>query len=230
MKDAKSSNINRRKLFQSILRKYPNREDWKWEILENDIADEDMDDREKYWIERFDTIKPNGLNLREGGSRGRLHPDTKDKLSKSSKEYFKTHANPMLGRKHSPKAIEIMTQKRIGTTATEETKRKMSIAHKGKKLLPFSEEHRRKLADSKTGEKHPFWGIKRKNHSERMKGNSNPNVKKVRRESDGKVFESIMDACKETGYDRSSIWKAINKKMPNGERRKTAGSYWSYAE
>jgi len=43
---------------------------------------------------------------------------------------------------------------------TEETKRKISESHKGKKL---SEEHKKKLSDAFKGENHPLYG---KHHSE----------------------------------------------------------------
>ena len=46
---------------------------------------------------------------------------------------------------------------------SEEAKRKMSEAMKGRK---FSEEHRRKLSEAGKGEKNPFYG---KSHSEESK-------------------------------------------------------------
>ena len=54
-------------------------------------------------------------------------------------------------------------KRRLGAKATEETKKKMSEAHIGKKLKPFSEEHKERLRGKRpniSGEKHPKYGQK----------------------------------------------------------------------
>lgn len=42
----------------------------------------------------------------------------------------------------------------LGRKASDETRKKMSLARKGK---PFTEEHKKKLSESKKGIKHPLW-------------------------------------------------------------------------
>jgi hypothetical protein len=48
-------------------------------------------------------------------------------------------------------AREKMRQAKLGTTHSEETKRKMSDAHIGRKKQPFSEDHKQKISDSLKG-------------------------------------------------------------------------------
>ena len=47
-----------------------------------------------------------------------------------------------------------------GKIVSEETRRKMSKTHRGKKRTPFSEEHMRRISESKSGENHPMFGKK----------------------------------------------------------------------
>lgn len=64
---------------------------------------------------------------------------------------------------------EKMRQMRLGTKASEETKRKMSESHIGKKLPPRSEEWRKKQSErmkKNVGEKNHMYG---KNHTEESK-------------------------------------------------------------
>lgn len=46
-----------------------------------------------------------------------------------------------------------ISQSKMGHYTSEETKKKMSISHLGKKLPPFSDEHKRKIGDSNRGKK-----------------------------------------------------------------------------
>lgn len=76
--------------------------------------DEDLDKYEKEYIEKYNTIVPNGYNLKEGGNSSKHHEQTKIKISKSLLGR-KTGIKPMLGKKH-----------------LEETKKKISNKMKGK--------------------------------------------------------------------------------------------------
>lgn len=75
--------------------------------------------------------------------------ETKLRLSKIAKLQGRTVS--FAGRKHSERTKELIRQKKLGTIASLETKRKLSIANKGKKLTP---EHRALLSKIKTGLKH----------------------------------------------------------------------------
>ena len=63
--------------------------------------DEDCNKFEKEYIQKFNTISPNGYNLREGGENSRHHPDTINKLSKIMKDKWKITNHPCIGLKYS---------------------------------------------------------------------------------------------------------------------------------
>ncbi|MBD1379204.1 GIY-YIG nuclease family protein [Metabacillus arenae] len=79
-------------------------ENFKFEVIENDIPVDSIDDQEIYWINKFNTKSPYGYNMTDGGegSVGRkMNDHTRQKLLESKK-------NPV----------------------SEETKEKMSNSHK----------------------------------------------------------------------------------------------------
>lgn len=80
-----------------------------------------LDFWEKYCISTFRTLGVEMLNIKEGGSNGKMAQETKDKLSISKsgikREYFAGELNPYYGKKHSL-----------------EVRRKMSISNKGNKV------------------------------------------------------------------------------------------------
>ena len=112
-----------------------NPESWTKEIIYETESKEDLDEKEIYFIELFDSIK-NGYNITKGGN-GRkvdfLDEDHKQNISDSRKEFFNTEEgkewkriasernlganNPMYGKQFSH---------------SEETKNKMSENSKGK--------------------------------------------------------------------------------------------------
>ena len=54
--------------FHRALTKY-NKEDWKWQIIDVGYSKEDLDNKEKFWIEFFECRNPEkGYNILEGGS------------------------------------------------------------------------------------------------------------------------------------------------------------------
>jgi group I intron endonuclease len=53
----------------------------------------------------------------------------------------------------------------VGNKCSEESRRKMSIAHTGIKMPPFSEEHKRKISESHIGNKNPNFGKKMPEHN-----------------------------------------------------------------
>lgn len=121
------------------------------------VDDKQLDDREMYFIDFYDTYK-NGYNMTIGGGGRRgynLSEETKQKISNSNK-----------GKKFSEKHIENLRKSHLGYVMpeeqkrkisesnkgrilTEETKQKISSKHKGKKL---SEEHIQKLRESHKGQ------------------------------------------------------------------------------
>ena len=79
--------------------------------------DTDLDKLEIQYMAEFNSIVPNGYNLREGGNSGRHNEETKKKISDALKgrtDIIRNHNHFKVGEMHH----------------TENAKRKMSIAHK----------------------------------------------------------------------------------------------------
>ena len=77
-------------------------------------------------------------------------------------------AGSTLGKGHSKATREKMSRLATGRTASPETKRKMSIARKGRKLGPMSEHTKMRLSESKKG--HLVSSATRKKMSDAKKG------------------------------------------------------------
>jgi len=142
------------------------------EILEDD---ERINEREIFWIQELDTFE-NGYNLTLGGEgqRGRyLTEEQKNHLS----EINTGALNPNFGLKRS-----------------EETRRKMSIAKRGKPRKPHTEDYKRKVSEKLKGRKKPWFN------------------KRVLWVETRQIFESVTDASNGTGFLIPSISAVCRKK------------------
>ena len=103
-----------------------------WRILER-CEKPELNRRERFWIQKLNSVEPNGFNLTTGGDRDWQPSESlRRKLSLAS-----------LGRKQTPETIRKRAEKNIGQRRTLATRRKMRKAQLGKKA---SEATRRKLA------------------------------------------------------------------------------------
>lgn len=125
------------------------------EIFDVAFSKEELDIKEKCWINIYDSTK-NGYNNREGGSNGRFSEESKDKIRKNKigtkltevqkdriSKRVSGKGNPMYGKHHNEetrKKISDANKKynennihnRLGTQLSEQTKNKLSESHKGK--------------------------------------------------------------------------------------------------
>ena len=94
-----------------------------------DVANtiDELNEKEVYWINFYNSLVPNGYNLRDGGRNYKCSESTKRKLSALNSGVN----NPNYGKPRS-----------------DETKRKVSEARKGMK---FTDEHKRHLSESHLG-------------------------------------------------------------------------------
>lgn len=144
------------------------------ESLEIVPLEKSLDEKEIYYINKYDSLSPNGYNMTKGGSLFKDdNPMYHEEIKKKISEQFKGNKNPA----KNPIVKEKIRQKALGRKASQETKEKMSKNNgrywKGKNL---SEETKRKISE---------------NHGCRGKfGGLNPNSKKVQR-IDKNTFEIL---------------------------------------
>lgn len=95
-KDAKRLNRNT-VYFHNALLKY-NKEDFRWEIVDNSNSIEELNAKEIYWISYYNsTNKEKGYNLKAGGNGGGLCCEsTKQKIGETTKQKWK---NPKIAKR-----------------------------------------------------------------------------------------------------------------------------------
>ena len=171
-------------------------------ILEENIIDENLlSIKEKYYIKKYDTFN-NGYNLSEGGDGGGSWINKKTKEEKE-------------------RITNIKREKNLGRKFSKETLEKMSLAKKG---IPLTEEHKRNIRVSQSGENHPWFGrkhtdkskekisksrkgIKNPEHSDFMKKN---NPRNLSVSINGCIFESIQQASEELNLPRHIVKTKLN--------------------
>ncbi len=79
------------KVLNKSLRKYGEKH-FLIELLE-ECEQEYLNERELFYIEKYNTIVPNGMNIKRGGSNGKQHEDTKKKINDSLNVSYETEVN-----------------------------------------------------------------------------------------------------------------------------------------
>jgi len=138
---------------------------------------EDLNLAEEYFISWYNTVVPNGYNLKSGGNNGgKLHEESKTKISIANTgkthtdetriKMSKSHTGKVLseetkakcslakmGNKPSEETIKKLSLAATGRKASAETKAKMSISRKKIGGIPHSEESKKKISIANTGKK-----------------------------------------------------------------------------
>lgn len=142
---------HRNTAFCNAIRKY-GLEGFDWSILEDDILDEELNDKEKYYIAKYNTfLNKQHYNMTEGGDGFSPSEEIRRKISeaKTGKKLTEEHKRRIgesgKGRKNSQE-----TKKKMSFSAkeswTEERRNLMSETMKNKHK---SEEHRKHLSEAK---------------------------------------------------------------------------------
>lgn len=188
-------------------------------IIEYCLNNEEMNEREKYWIKYFNSIDPNGYNLTSGGEGLKNISDkTRKKLSESKKgsnhPFYglkrPVHSEIMKGDKNPSKRSEVREAKRLAMLGPNHPFR-------GKKQSKESIAKRSKtLKEKYKTEKHHncgriFSDEQRKAQSKRMFGANNPMYGKTHTV---KTREKI--SSKNKGLKRSKEFKENISKINNG--------------
>lgn len=170
-------------------------------IFDIAFSKEELDIKENLYIEQFNSIK-NGYNKREGGSKGKLSEETKQKLSE-----YKGEKASMYG-KHQ----------------TEEAKRKISEARKGKKA---SNETKQKMSENHadvSGKNNPMY-----NKGYLFKGENNPRARSIICITTGRIFYTIKDGAKYYGVFATDVTKCCKGKTKSaGKLSDGTKLVWKY--
>lgn len=124
------------------------KENFEYKILANCKTQEESNYLESFFINKYGSRNRNtGYNSKEGGSNGKMSEEIKKKMSASSK-----------GRRPSKLCLENSLKARIGVKASDETRKKQSIAKLGKPSANIgsimSKETKMKIGVANTGRKH----------------------------------------------------------------------------
>jgi group I intron endonuclease len=213
--------------FYNAIQKY-GWENFEGEIIEEGLNDEEAGKRELYWISEFDsTNREKGYNLRDSDYRT-YKDETRKKISDAN-----------LGRKlteeHKRKLSEAKKGKYVGDKnpwwgkkMSEETKEKLRQANIGRSL---SIEARQAISEKLAGR--PTWNKGKKMTGEFCKkarecnkGRKSPVKKNVICVETGIEYYSITHAAECTGIGIKNISHALNK----GEKYTAGGFHWKYAK
>jgi group I intron endonuclease len=169
-------------------------------ILEDNISNETLNEKEIYYIKKYDTFK-NGYNSTIGGDGGGewVYSKSKEELEKISK---------------------IKSEKLTGRIFSKETKNKMSESAKIKKFTQTHKDNIGKAVKKRGGYPHSeetknklsllMKGRKNNEHSKFMVEN-NPMSRGV--SVNGETYISIAEACRILGVHRKSVaWRVKSEK------------------
>ena len=134
-------------VFWKAIQKY-GWENFVGEILEDGLTLEQANEREQYWISQLNTLTPNGYNCAIGGMNVSSSDYVRQRLSQALKGKEKHYTeegrqrqieasrqrntgsgNPFYGKKHSEETKRKMSAADKGRVISEETKQKMRVSH-----------------------------------------------------------------------------------------------------
>ena len=187
--------------------------------------DEDCNKYEEEYIKKYNTLAPNGYNLREGGHNTKHNPETLKLISEKLK-----------GRKLSKAQIEKMRINMTGRKHSEETRKKLSESSKGVKNANYgkiyTDEEKAKLSiNIKKGleNKKQNGGIINKNSLNNIIVANKKRCKKVTQYSiDGiliNTYNSITEASKLNKITQESISKSCHD---INSMKTAAGFIWKF--
>jgi hypothetical protein len=153
-------------------------ENFSKDIIDQAETEEELAEKEIYWISFYQSMNPQrGYNMSEGGTGGDtwsslsqerkaeaiskrppMSDETRKKVSDSLKERYKIQPHHSLGGtswnkglKEDPKLTEKKRLRMLGTKDSDETRKRKSLALRGKNTTPKSKIHRQKLSESLRG-------------------------------------------------------------------------------
>ena len=208
---------------------------FKFEVVEHVGSRDDLEAAEDVWLAEhvgkkycYNTgrsakapwrgTKGSGLSPLTGT---KIPEERKQLLREATKRQWKT-SDPRTGRKHSAETKAKIKQKVNAALAegrggrfipSEETRRKMSEAHKGNQYAKGhirTEEHRRKLSEANMGNQH--W--KGKNHSEKSKAKMGQAVKMIDPDGNEMIYPRTTAIKERFGIFLPTIQRSVRSGKP----------------
>lgn len=150
--------------FKKVVKKY-GKENFVKEIIEYCDTQKELNEREIFWINKLNTINPNGYNLSIGGGLVILCGEN----------------NPFFGKHHSKETKEKLSKLKIGNIPWNKGKKGLQKCSENvKKIVSNRQKGEGNFHFNKKGCLSPSYGLKRTNEtkkklSDSKKGNLNPN-------------------------------------------------------
>ena len=236
--------------FHAAIRKY-GEEAFDWTVLEFDIHTYDeLNEREKYWIQEKNSRIPNGYNMNAGGNGTPNHRKNfvawnKGKTGCYTEEALRRMSEGQKGRRVSEEQRKKISETLRGRHLSEETIRKRSAAvrgkhhsmewrkhisesHKGKKL---SEETKEKISATKRGKKNPHSEEHHMNLTNAIRKRCSKPVLMYNRDGDFIAeFPSLTAAADHIGVKPSQVGAVLRgkHKTAGGGYDKNAGYTFRY--
>lgn len=209
----KAKNTSRNLHLYNAMRKY-GIENFELIVLESGLDENMLDERETYFIEKYDTLN-NGYNYTSGGGGIRNYHHSEESRKKMSE-------------KISAAMWKINTPERTA---------KIIAAQKGKKLTEDHKKHIKESVGDRYGENNPFYG---KHHSDKTKKKiSDANIEYSVCQYDGdkllNIFDSVESAslyCIQSGYTGAKLSSVMYRIYYTcaGNQKVCYGYNWEYLE
>ena len=157
----------------------------------------------------------NLTNKRKGGNRNSGWKHTEEAKKRISEAGF--------GRRMTPEQVVALGGRFRGKKLSDEHKKKLSDAKRGRARPPLSEGTKRKIALAHTGRKHPEWvRVKMSQSSPRLKGVMSPSYDQSIRKfenDDGRIFIGTRGEF----IGKFSIASSCASSLVNGKRKSVKG-------
>lgn len=199
-------NKNEQTYFYNALRKY-GKENFKWEILEENILKEQLNEREIFWINYYNTFNK-GYNLTKGG-------DSTDNITKWRKE------NPELAKQSAKNGYQKMREI-LNNNPELEQKRKEN-ATKGMKK--YVEEHKEEWKQKSYNTYLKY----KEQQDKQMKEFHIQQSKKVLCIETGIIYPSASEASRQTKISQGNISSCCRgERLSAGKGKNKEKLHWKY--
>ena len=189
--------------FHNALKKYGSK-NFNWEIIDNCISKNELDEMEFHYIRQYNTLKPNGYNLTLGGAKGtygwKPTNENKKNISKGNKKWW-----------NNLSAIDLEKWKKSQLPGLENKKRKIKLSVIERFKNPENREKQKIIAKN-------LW-----KNPEYRKTNINSRLvyiyELVSPKSKKIVIYNMSKFCKENGLSKESMLQVCDGKRKQGHHK-----------